>query len=72
VLYYAIAMERVKRHFLISNVSVGNMLPMSYRLGRPVLDDSKEMQQALNVAHSLLEKSSEQAAVADMQTHTSV
>jgi hypothetical protein len=45
---------------------------MSYRLGRPVLDDPKEMQQVLNVAHCLLDKSSEQAAAVDMQTYTLV
>jgi hypothetical protein len=31
------ARKRVKSH-LISNVSVGNMLPLSYRLGRPALE----------------------------------
>jgi hypothetical protein len=32
--------ERVKIRFLISNVSAGNMLPASYRLGRPALNDN--------------------------------
>jgi hypothetical protein len=35
--YYAFARERFKR-CLISNVFVGNMLPVSYRLGRPAVE----------------------------------
>jgi hypothetical protein len=31
----AFARERVKRRSLISNISAGNMLPASYRLGGP-------------------------------------
>jgi hypothetical protein len=37
VFYHAIARERIKINFLISNVSMGKMLPVSYWLGGPDL-----------------------------------
>jgi len=33
--YRAVAGERVERHFPVSKVSAGNMLPASNRLGEP-------------------------------------
>jgi hypothetical protein len=32
------ATEMAKRHFLVSNVSMSNLLPASYWFSRPVLD----------------------------------
>jgi hypothetical protein len=40
VLSRAFAGERVKRRFLISHVSAGNMLPASYRLGGPAVSNN--------------------------------